>query len=64
MKLTIAQIIMILHLLTVDKDGVGFHYGFKLKPEIQKEFDELEEAEREKRIEEDNKETFSLGSIF
>ena len=28
----------------VPADGSGFHYGFKLKPEIQKEFDEMDEA--------------------
>ena len=45
-------------ILGVPEDGAGFHYGFKLKPEIQKEFDEMDEDEREKRIEEDNKDRY------
>ena len=41
-------------LKNVPEDGAGFYYGFKLKPEIQKEFDEMDEAEREKRIEQEH----------
>ena len=33
-------------ILGVPQDGAGFHYGFKLKPEIQKEFDDMDEQER------------------
>ena len=47
-------------LKNVPEDGAGFYYGFKLKPEIQKEFDEMEEADREKRIEQDNQARFSF----
>ena len=42
-------------------DGSGFHYGFKLKPELQKEYDEMDEAEREKRIEQENEDKFNYN---
>ena len=48
-------------MLNVPADGEGFHYGFRLKPEVQKEFDEMDDKEREKRIADDNKVTYDYN---